>query len=169
MPSHGRFFCEISKVQTCMWLARTFLNSTNHQLWGLMFMLSVSTLRPALSTRASSNEVFSQIAPPSFWHIMLGNYCWWKNSSTTQHAWNLVNNGIFTIWTGYQLVQDFFHQPYYSLLFNYYSIPRLFKPWNIYHPNWRTLSQPLISGHVNSPSQKVTVKVPGWVVFLDLF
>ena len=27
-------------------------------------------------------------------------YWWWKKSCTTQHAWNLVNNGIFTISTG---------------------------------------------------------------------
>ena len=34
--------------------------------------------------------------------------CWWKKSCTTQHAWNLVNNGIFTI------SQDFFHQQFPS-------------------------------------------------------
>ena len=27
-------------------------------------------------------------------------YCWWKKSCTTWHAWNPVNNGIFTISTG---------------------------------------------------------------------
>ena len=29
-----------------------------------------------------------------------GSYCWWKNSCTTRHVWNPVNNGIFTISTG---------------------------------------------------------------------
>ena len=27
-------------------------------------------------------------------------YCWWKKYCTTQHVWNPVNNGIFTISTG---------------------------------------------------------------------
>ena len=28
------------------------------------------------------------------------SYGWWEKSCTTQHAWNLVNNGIFTVSTG---------------------------------------------------------------------
>ena len=33
--------------------------------------------------------------------IPMKNYCWWfRNLATTQHAWNLVNNEIFTISTG---------------------------------------------------------------------
>ena len=32
--------------------------------------------------------------------------CWWKKSCTTQHAWNLVNNGIFTISTGDRRISE---------------------------------------------------------------
>ena len=28
------------------------------------------------------------------------SYCWWKESCTTQHVWNPLNNGKFTISTG---------------------------------------------------------------------
>ncbi len=40
-----------------------------------------------------------QVSTPNIQHLKV-KYCWWKESCTTKHVWNPVNNGIFTISTG---------------------------------------------------------------------
>ena len=84
--SHGSYCFEIPTTYT------DFIN--DH--------IPYATLRsPAKSETFSGCTVYVKLPLNS---KELGNranlrYGWWKNSCTTQHAWNLVNNGIFTIST----------------------------------------------------------------------
>ena len=43
-------------------------------------------------------------------------YCLWKTSYTTCYLWNTVKHGIFSEYSPYQLVQDFFHHQYHPVV-----------------------------------------------------
>ena len=98
---------------TCLFI------SASHLFWGIQIALTTS-LPPTVAT--VWNCKWSKCPwVGGKWQISakqhhINSYCWWlKSQTTTQHVWNPVNNGISTISTGgYQLVEDFFHQPYFA-------------------------------------------------------
>ena len=57
-------------------------------------------LRKHVQRKTLTREFHQFVAKKPILRVSKSCYCWWKKSCTTQHKWNLVNNGIFTISTG---------------------------------------------------------------------
>ena len=52
--------------------------------------------------------------------LIFCSYCWWKTSCTTQHAWNPVNNVIFTYIYHINWLAGFLnHQPWVNRRYSY--------------------------------------------------